>query len=95
VIQVTLPWGEERKKMVYVAPLISFVGLMIFAFAPNPTLRRVGEIAFFCGLLASLLMFPFSLHLYHWHIGRFDIPVIAQQGHRHFDSSLGAAYRPY
>lgn len=50
--------------MVWMAPLIAAIGLMVYAVSSSPRWQRIGEICFFCGLLASLLAFPFSLHLY-------------------------------
>lgn len=57
---------------VYLAPLVSLVGLLLYLYAgsgsppnPNPKLGRIGEIMFFCGLLATLLRLDansFRLH---------------------------------
>ena len=35
--------------------LVAIVGLLMYALAANPKLVRVGEIMFFCGLLAFLM----------------------------------------
>ena len=37
--------------------LVCLAGLLIYALATNPKLVRIGEIMFFCGLLATLLIF--------------------------------------
>lgn len=44
--------------LLYLAPLVALIGLIMFLVArTNPDLKRIGEIMFFCGLLASLLLF--------------------------------------
>ena len=48
--------------MVYMAPAIALIGLLVYAFAANAKLQRVGEIAYFAGLLAFLIANPLSLH---------------------------------
>jgi hypothetical protein len=35
--------------------LVAIIGLLMYALAANPKLVRVGEIMFFCGLLAFLI----------------------------------------
>lgn len=52
--------------MIWMAPIIALIGLALYAFARNPTLRRIGEIAYFAGLLAFLLAFPATIHLIHF-----------------------------
>lgn len=42
---------------IYLAPLVCFVGLLLFVVATG-NWKEVGKIMFFCGLLASLLLFP-------------------------------------
>jgi len=43
-----------------IAGLVALVGLLMFAFAtnaaPSAKIARIGEIMFFCGLLAALLI---------------------------------------
>jgi hypothetical protein len=41
--------------VVYVPLLVALVGVLMFALAANPKLVRIGEILFFCGVLAFLL----------------------------------------
>jgi len=47
---------------VYLAPLVALIGLLLYLLAGSgdkptvpPKLGRIGEIMFFCGLLATLL----------------------------------------
>ena len=42
---------------------VMILGLLLYWFAGPPKLQRIGEIMFFCGLLASLLMFKGVFHL--------------------------------
>lgn len=42
--------------VIYIAPLVAVVGLLLYALATNPKVARVGEIMFFAGLLATLLI---------------------------------------
>ncbi len=42
--------------VIYLSLLVALVGVLMYAFAANPKLVRVGEIMFFCGLLAFLLV---------------------------------------
>ncbi len=35
--------------------LVAVVGLLLYALASNPKVARIGELMFFCGLLATLL----------------------------------------
>lgn len=42
---------------IYLAPLVCLIGLLLFIVAAG-NWKRVGEIMFFCGLLATLLLFP-------------------------------------
>ena len=50
--------------MIWMAPLIALLGLLLYAFASNPKLQRIGEIAYFSGLLAFLIANPVALHLW-------------------------------
>lgn len=49
--------------MVWMAPIIALLGLALFAFSKNSRIQRIGEIAYFCGLLAFLIAFPMTIHL--------------------------------
>ncbi len=46
-----------KNMIVYLAPLIAVVGLIIYlAVNNNAKVMRIGEIMFFCGLLATLFL---------------------------------------
>jgi Na+/phosphate symporter len=40
--------------IIYLSPLVALIGLLMYGFASNPKLVRIGEIMFACGLLATL-----------------------------------------
>ena len=42
--------------IIFLPLLVALVGLLIFAITTNPKAARIGEIMFFCGLLAFLLV---------------------------------------
>lgn len=46
-----------------VPALVCLVGLLMYALATNGKLVRIGEIMFFCGLLAMLLTMPEAIKL--------------------------------
>jgi len=41
--------------IIYLSPLAAIVGLLMYALSTNPKVIRIGEIMFFCGLLAFLM----------------------------------------
>ena len=41
--------------IIYFAPAVMVIGLLMFALATNPKIVRIGEIMMFCGLLAWLM----------------------------------------
>lgn len=43
--------------LIYLSLLVALVGVLMFALCSNPKLSEVGKIAFFCGLLAFLIVF--------------------------------------
>jgi Na+/phosphate symporter len=43
--------------VVYLAPLVAAVGALLYGFAGNAKAQELGRIAFFAGLLATLLIF--------------------------------------
>lgn len=43
--------------VIFLAPLVALVGLLAYALSANGKVSELGRIAFFCGLLASLLLF--------------------------------------
>jgi hypothetical protein len=47
--------------IIYVSLLVALIGLLMYALAANPKLIRIGEICFFCGLLAFLMRVTDSL----------------------------------
>ena len=42
---------------IVLSALVCVIGALIFAFASNEKLKRIGEMSFFAGLLAFLLLF--------------------------------------
>ena len=48
---------------VLVSVLVLLAGLLMYGFAKNPKLERVGEVMFAAGLLAALLTAPAHVHL--------------------------------
>lgn len=73
MILVTAALGDTGGNMIWMAPTIAFLGLAAMALSVRrqdahryKVIFRVGEIMFFCGLLAYLLAAPTSMHLYHW-----------------------------
>lgn len=43
--------------MIFLAPLVCVIGLLIYAITVNPKAAELGKIAFWTGLLATLLIF--------------------------------------
>jgi hypothetical protein len=46
--------------IVYLSLLVAIVGVLMYGLATNAKVVRIGEILFFCGLLAFLLVFHAS-----------------------------------
>lgn len=42
--------------MFYFAPLVALLGALTYGFGANPKTQELGRIAFFCGLLTTLLI---------------------------------------
>jgi len=49
--------------MIWMAAIIAAIGLTLYAFGRSQRIQRIGEIAYFAGLLAFLLGFPETIHL--------------------------------
>jgi Na+/phosphate symporter len=50
---------------IYLSPLVCLAGVLLWFFAGHPKVSEAGKIAFFCGLLATLLQFAgksFGIH---------------------------------
>lgn len=43
---------------IYFSLLVALVGMLTYALSSNPKVQEIGQIAFFCGLLAFLLGMP-------------------------------------
>jgi Na+/phosphate symporter len=41
--------------VIYLAPLVALIGLLLFALAKTPDPKEIGRIMFFCGLLVTLM----------------------------------------
>lgn len=47
----------------YLAPFVAVLGALAYSIGGNSKAQELGRIAFFCGLLATLLLYSKAIHV--------------------------------